>query len=68
MLLAGAWRAWLERKGEIISGERARLVSRAANDYSWSFSFIVIAVLLAVNQFKLAAWTRIARCSWCFLQ
>jgi len=54
MVAVGIFRAWQERKGEPLADERTILVHRIAVGYSWWFSYVVIAVLLLVNQFKLA--------------
>jgi len=54
MVAVGIFRAWQEGKGEPIADERTILVHRIAVGYSWWFSYVVIAALLLMNQFKLA--------------
>lgn len=54
MVAVGLYRAWMEKKGEPLVDERTKLVQRIAVNYSWWFSYVVIAALMLVNQFKLA--------------
>lgn len=54
MLAAALVRAWMEKKGEPMIDERTMLVHRVSVNYSWWISYVVIAALLLVQQFKLA--------------
>ncbi|MFA5929594.1 MAG: hypothetical protein WC861_01820 [Candidatus Micrarchaeia archaeon] len=54
MVAVSLVRAWQERNGEPLADERTILVHRIAVNYSWWASYVVIAVLLLVQQFKLA--------------
>jgi hypothetical protein len=54
MVAVSIVRAWQERKGEPLVDERTKLVHRIAVGYSWWLSYVVIAILLLVQQFKLA--------------
>lgn len=54
MVAVGAVRAWQESRGEAIVDERVKLVNRIAISYSWSATYLLIAILMLVYQFKLA--------------
>ncbi|MFA6489186.1 MAG: hypothetical protein WCT52_00730 [Candidatus Micrarchaeia archaeon] len=54
MVAIGAVRAWQESRGEALVDERVKLVNRIAVSYSWSATYLLIAVLILVQQFKLA--------------
>lgn len=55
MLAVALVRAWREGRGEPLADERTKLVHRVAVNYSWWLSYVVIAALLLVQQFNLAA-------------
>lgn len=57
MVAIGLVRAWQESRGEVAADERTKLVQRIAVGYSWWFAYVLIAVLLLVDYFRLASLT-----------
>ncbi len=54
MVAVGAVRAYQESRGETLVDERVKLINRIAISYSWSAAYLLIAVLILANEFKLA--------------
>ena len=57
IVAVSAVRAWRESRNEPLVDERTKLLNRIATGFSWWFTYVLIAILLLVNQFKLATLT-----------